>query len=200
MLSNQQNETFLISLEKLTSFKFNDNMGEFKLIPLSLAQSQYSLIELELTQSSNLKKNDQFNPINYEIEFKNLRRLSLNFLNQALFKKQLLAYGDYNLHYLDLSRSVGLVDLSDRDLFDSTPWLIHLNLSSNHIRKINLNVFKPLKTLMILDLNSAFHPQVTRNFDCDLFKHLISLRSLSLIENNIYQFKNNCFEQLSELR
>lgn len=200
MLDNQQNDTFLIGLEKLTSLKFNDNSGEFKLNPLSLAQSQYSLVEFEFTQSVNQNRNLQFNPINYEIELKNLRKLSLNFLNQLTFKKQLQAYGDYNLHYLDLSRSNGLDDLSDKDSFESTPWLINLNLSSNHIKKINSNIFKPLKQLIILDLNSAFHPQLTRNFDCSIFKYLTSLRSLSLIENNIYQFKDNCFDELSELK
>ena len=213
--SDQQNDTF-ICLEKLTSFKFNDNVGKFQLNPLSLAQSQYSLMEFEFVQSINQPsvgrrpaRNEQFNPIHYEIEFKNLRRLSLTFFGQwsstglqnRLDKKQLLAYGDSNLHYLDLSRSF-IEDLTDRDLFESTPWLLHLNLSSNAIRKLNANIFKPLSNSLIsLDLNSAFHPQLARTFDCEPLRHLSALRSLTLIENHINQFKHqSCFDQLTELR
>ena len=227
MLDYQQNDTF-IGLEKLTSFKFNDNAGKFQLNPLSLAQSQYSLMEFEFTQSAapqpatgepaqtsepvrtSQRKSEPFNPINYEIEFKNLRRLSLTFFSQPsagglqnrLEKKQLLAYGDYNLHYLDLSRS-WLEDLNDKDLFASTPYLLHLNLSANAIRRIHPNLFRPLSNSLIsLDLNAALHPQSSYNLDCDLFRPLSSLRSLSLIDNHIHQFKatGQCFDQLGELR
>lgn len=229
MLDYQQNDTF-IGLEKLTSFKFNENTGKFRLNPLSLAQSQYSLMEFEFTQATAQQpatgersathstaeqtagRNEPFNPINYEIEFKNLRRLSLTFFGQAsasglanrLEKKQLLAYGDYNLHYLDLSRS-WLEDLNDKDLFASTPYLLHLNLSANSIRRIHPNLFRPLSNSLIsLDLHSALHPQAAYSLDCELFRPLSSLRSLNLIENNIYQFKvtgqQHCFDQLGELR
>ena len=203
-LDYQQENDTLIGLDKLTSFKFNNNIGKFQLSPLLLAQSQYSLVEFEFAQphsANGSQLNEQFNPINYEIEFKNLRRLSLSFFNK-LEKKQLLAYGDYNLHYLDLSRS-WLENLNDKDLFESVPWLLHLNLSFNNIKRLNSNLFSPLgSTLVSLDLNSAFHSSFSHTFNCDLFKHLSSLRTLSLIENNIFEFEkaSSCFDALSELR
>ncbi|RWS28413.1 uncharacterized protein B4U80_00777 [Leptotrombidium deliense] len=187
------------NLENLRTFILNENAVNYRLSPLSLASSQYSLQELSL-KSDPQSIRQSFSPIRYEMQFSSVRRLSLTKLKEAkkLTKNDLLGYGGHNLEVVDLSGS-GIEEIA-WDAFNAAPSIRTLNLSMNYIQKVNSDVLKPLsRTLQVLDLREAFS---TRTLHCDLFNSLHSLSTLNLNDNDLHSLSwpSYCFNELRKLK
>lgn len=170
-------------LEVLQRLRLNGNSEPFRLSPLSLAASQESLSEIEITGPPNSMRTP-FTPIRYQLQFMNVRRFALSrtLYDRRLTHQDLLGYGGYNLEEVDLSSSY-IEDIS-WDTFTSSPSLKHLNLSHNNLRRLDVQVFRPIaRTLTVLDLNDALATSV---LDCDVFTYLLtSLRKLIISDNGI---------------
>ncbi|XP_053207661.1 chaoptin-like isoform X2 [Panonychus citri] len=185
-------------LEALKIFNLNDNAESYRLSPLSLIQSQESLQTFGLGGFPSLQRLP-FSPIKYQMQFLNIRSLTLGrtHIDRRLIGQDLLGYGGYNLEELDFSSS-GIEDIS-WDAFITSPSLKLLNLSSNYIRRLDSQTFRPLgRTLQILDLTSGLS---TSTLSCDIFIHTLeSLRSLYLGDNGLSSLSSpHCFSGLRSL-
>ncbi|XP_015790931.1 chaoptin-like [Tetranychus urticae] len=185
-------------LEALKMFNLNDNAESYRLSPLSLIQSQESLQTLNLGGLPSFQRLP-FSPNKYAMQFVNIRTLTLarTHIDRRLISQDLLGYGGYNLEELDFSSS-SIEDIS-WDAFMFSPSLKLLNLSSNYIRRLDTQTFRPLgRSLEVLDLTSGLS---TSTLSCDIFIHTLeSLRSLYLADNGLSALSSpHCFSGLRSL-
>uniref|UniRef100_T1KVG1 LRRCT domain-containing protein n=1 Tax=Tetranychus urticae TaxID=32264 RepID=T1KVG1_TETUR len=176
----------------LKMFNLNDNAESYRLSPLSLIQSQESLQTLNLGGLPSFQRLP-FSPNKYAMQFVNIRTLTLarTHIDRRLISQDLLGYGGYNLEELDFSSS-SIEDIS-WDAFMFSPSLKLLNLSSNYIRRLDTQTFRPLgRSLEVLDLTSGLS---TSTLSCDIFIHTLeSLRSLYLADNGLSALSSpHCF-------
>ncbi|RWS16198.1 uncharacterized protein B4U79_09466 [Dinothrombium tinctorium] len=187
------------NLENLRTFILNENAVSYRLSPLSLASSQYTLQQISLKSDPQTMR-QAFSPIKYEMQFSSVRRLSLTKLKEGkrLTKNDLLGYGGHNLEWVDLSGS-GMEEIA-ADAFNVAPSIRSLNLSHNYIERVNGDALKPLsRTLQTLDLSDAF---ATRTLHCDIFNYLHSVVTLNLNDNDLQSLSlpSRCFDELRKLK
>jgi len=125
----------------------------------------------------------------------------LTFIKELNFFKQYLSTKIGNNLLCNLSElkkltfSYNNIEIFQDRCFANQNKLIHLNLSSNKIKKISSETFFGLKSLTTLSIGLNRISEI----EDDCFKHLNNLESLSLSFNQIVKINKNTFSKLDQL-
>lgn len=188
-LSNLDEDLF--NLEKIAILHelnlSNNNLTNFPINPLRKQSTNLLSLDISSNQISHL-------PANTEL-LVNLKKLDIssNHLSDNAIK--ILFTEPKSAKYLNLA-NVGINNFN----FDTieAPFLRSLNLSGNHIKKLNGKLFEKLSLLEVLDLSSNLLSSSLKQFS-DVWSNLPSLKILNLSSNRFKKIEKDDFQSLSNL-
>ncbi|KAJ3652335.1 hypothetical protein Zmor_018311 [Zophobas morio] len=176
-------------LMKIPLSEINFNISYLTLDTLNVKYGQLSKIDCALLPTTRVLDLSD-NKISTIANLQFLRALNLNLKNN-------------NIRMIDgvFPSTVSSIQISGNKLetlelpFNKSRKLLHLQISSNKLSKINQNAFEGLSALLSLTLDNNNITTVERVW----FKDLIYLVNLNLSHNNIEQFKFGTFDSLKDL-